>query len=73
MHHLVAATLILIALVVLVGIAIVLFEIKMFIDVIKNPNLSDIERIVWLAGMLLIHPFVAIAYYFISRNNRNTI
>jgi hypothetical protein len=43
---------------------ILIFEIMMIISAIKNRAISDEARILWIIGMLLIHPFVAIFYYF---------
>lgn len=45
------------------------FEIWMFVDAIRNPRLTDQRRMLWCLGMLLVHPFVAIFYYFTSRSN----
>jgi hypothetical protein len=45
------------------------FEIWMFIDAVRNPRLTDLERLLWCLGMLLIHPFVAIFYYFMARSD----
>jgi hypothetical protein len=39
----------------------------MFIDVIRNPRLSDERKLLWAIGMLLVHPFIAIIYYFTDR------
>jgi hypothetical protein len=47
--------------------AIFIFEIVMFIDVIRNPRLSDERKLLWAIGMLLVHPFIAIIYYFTDR------
>jgi len=46
------------------SVAILWFEIVMFVSAIKNPYVPDNMRIFWLVGMLLFHPFVAIIYYF---------
>jgi hypothetical protein len=43
---------------------ILVFEIMMIISAIKNRAISDKARILWVIGMLLIHPIVAIIYYF---------
>jgi hypothetical protein len=60
-HGLIGVSLIL----VLALLAIVLvFEILMFISVIRNKNISDNVKLFWIIGMILIHPFVAIAYFF---------
>lgn len=53
----------------IIGIAILVFEILMFIDAIRNPHLDDKEKILWCLGMLLLHPFVAIFYYFLARSS----
>jgi len=41
-----------------------IFEVWMFISAITNKNISDTARVFWAVGMVLIHPIVAIAYYF---------
>jgi hypothetical protein len=48
------------------------FEIWMFVDAARNPRLSDKGRLLWCLGMLLVHPFVAIFYYFTSRSDLET-
>jgi hypothetical protein len=40
------------------------FELVMFVSAIRNQLITDNTKILWLVGMLLLHPFVAIAYYF---------
>jgi hypothetical protein len=45
------------------------FEIAMFIDAVRNAQLTDAERLLWCAGMLVVHPFVAIAYYVLEYQN----
>lgn len=45
-----------------IALAILVFEVVMFVHVLRNSNISDERRILWAVGMLLIHPFVAIAY-----------
>jgi phosphotransferase system glucose/maltose/N-acetylglucosamine-specific IIC component len=57
-------------LVLLIGLAILVFEVAMFIDVILNKNISDEAKILWVIGMLLLHPFIAIAYYFTDHKKR---
>jgi hypothetical protein len=49
---------------IIVILAIFAFEVWMFINVILNKRITDKAKILWVIGMLLIHPFVAIAYYF---------
>lgn len=53
------------ALVVSLLVLIAAFEIWMFVEVIRNPNLAAGSKTLWLVGMLLLHPFVAIVYYFV--------
>jgi hypothetical protein len=55
------AIVVIFALVLLVVLA---FEVTMFISAVKNPNITNEAKILWLIGMVFIHPFVAIAYYF---------
>lgn len=43
------------------------FELAMFVHVIRNANLSDDRKLLWIVGMLLVHPFVAIGYYVTDR------
>jgi predicted membrane protein len=50
-------------LIVIIIAIIVIFEIAMFINVIRNNNITSNTRLLWIIGMLIIHPFVAIAYY----------
>lgn len=52
------------ALILIVLALILVFEVWMFVDVLKNTALTNETRLLWAFGMLLIHPFVAIAYYF---------
>jgi hypothetical protein len=48
--------------------AILWFEIVMFLDVIRNKKISDNEKILWVLGMFLLHPFIAIVYYFVAHS-----
>lgn len=58
------------AIFILILLAIFIFEIWMFVDAVRNPRLTDTERLLWCLGMLFIHPFVAVVYYFIARSGR---
>jgi hypothetical protein len=51
-------------LVAILFILILIFEIAMIISAVINKNITDTTKILWVIGMLLIHPFVAIVYYF---------
>ncbi|HEV2403339.1 MAG TPA: hypothetical protein VGS08_04000 [Candidatus Saccharimonadales bacterium] len=50
---------------VLLLLAILIFEIVMFVHVIRNRKIAFNEKVLWAIGMLVLHPFVAIAYYFV--------
>jgi hypothetical protein len=49
--------------------AVLAFEIMMLVHVIKNKNISSDRRLLWILGMLFIHPVVAIAYFFTDYKN----
>ena len=52
-------------LIVIAAVALILaFELWMLISAITNKNISDTARIWWIIGMVLVHPIVAIVYYF---------
>lgn len=46
------------------------FKVWMIIDAGLNKELDDRTKTLWLLGMLLIHPFVAIAYFFAEYRRR---
>lgn len=50
---------------------ILVFEVWMFVDVIRNPKLDQTARILWILGMVLVHPIVAIVYYFTAYSGRD--
>jgi hypothetical protein len=52
---------------IIIALAILAFEVWMLVDVIQNRKISDQSKILWIIGMLLIHPFVAMIYYFTDR------
>jgi hypothetical protein len=52
------------SLLILLLIAVLIFEIYMFFHVIRNKFIATNRKLLWLIGMLLLHPFIAIAYYF---------
>lgn len=49
---------------IVIGLAVLAFEITMFISAIRNQAITDNVKAMWIIGMLLVHPFAAIAYYF---------
>jgi hypothetical protein len=60
--------LLLIIIAALLVIAILWFEVAMFLDVLKNKKLSENEKILWVLGMFLLHPVIAIVYYFVAHS-----
>jgi hypothetical protein len=50
--------------VIVILLAIFAFEIAMLVSAIVNKHISTTAKVLWIVGMLLLHPFVAIAYYF---------
>lgn len=58
----------LVLIIIILALAIAAFEIWMFVHAIINKRLAVTNKILWIVFMLLIHPFVAIAYYFIEYN-----
>ncbi|HVS78879.1 MAG TPA: hypothetical protein VHD84_01140 [Candidatus Saccharimonadales bacterium] len=54
--------------IILVVVLVIIFEIWMVVDAALNKKLSDKAKTWWIIGMLIIHPFVAIAYFFTDRN-----
>lgn len=40
------------------------FEVWMLVSALVNKVISNTAKALWILGMILIHPFVAIAYYF---------
>lgn len=48
----------------LVILLVLVFEVWMFVHVIQNHAITTNVKVLWLLGMLILHPFVAIAYFF---------
>ena len=40
------------------------FEIWMLVSAVTNKHITDTARVLWVAGMVLLHPIIAIVYYF---------
>jgi len=53
----------------ILGGGILAFEIWMFVDAWKNKRISDDRRLIWLIAMILLHPIVALLYYFTDHKN----
>lgn len=57
--------------IILIALLIFVFEIWMIIDVaINNKKISDKAKAWWIVSMLVLHPFVAIVYFFTARRKR---
>ncbi|HEV7453882.1 MAG TPA: hypothetical protein VGO07_01340 [Candidatus Saccharimonadales bacterium] len=54
--------------IILAALLILAFEIAMFVDMLNNERLTQQNKIIWACAMLLLHPFVAIFYYFTERS-----
>jgi hypothetical protein len=61
----------LITLTIAAAIAVLVFEIKMFISVLRNEYITENVKIAWIIGMVLVHPFVAGAYYVTDYTKRD--
>jgi hypothetical protein len=46
------------------------FEIWMIVDAAINKEITDRAKAWWIIGMFIIHPFVAIAYFFTDHRKR---
>jgi hypothetical protein len=49
---------------------IAVFEVWMIVDAALNKKISDKAKIWWIIGMVIIHPFVAIVYFFTDHRKR---
>jgi hypothetical protein len=56
--------------IIIVALLIAVFEVWMIVDVALNKKLSDKAKTWWIIGMVIIHPFVAIVYFFTDRRKR---
>ena len=39
------------------------------LDVLKNKQLSEIEKLLWIIGMIVTFPLMTVLYYFIARSS----
>jgi len=56
--------------IIVVALLIVAFEIWMIVDAAINKKISDKAKAWWIIGMIIIHPFVAVAYFFTDHRKR---
>ena len=56
--------------IVVIALLIFAFEIWMIVDAATNKEITDKARAWWIIGMLIIHPFVAIVYFFTDHRKR---
>lgn len=56
--------------IIIVVLLIAAFEIWMIVDAALNKKISDKAKVWWIIGMFIIHPFVAIIYFFTDHRKR---
>jgi hypothetical protein len=56
--------------IIVIAILIFAFEIWMIVDAAINKVITDKAKTWWIIGMLIIHPFVAIVYFFTDHRKR---
>lgn len=56
--------------IIIVAILIAAFEIWMIVDAALNKKINDKAKTWWIIGMLIIHPFVSIAYFLTDHRKR---
>jgi len=49
---------------IIVVLVVLAFEIWMIVDAVKNKFITTNTKVWWIVGMFLIHPIVAIIYFF---------
>jgi hypothetical protein len=54
----------------IIALLILAFEIWMIVDAAINKEITDKAKAWWIIGMLIIHPFVAIVYFFTDHRKR---
>ncbi len=64
MYHLLIVTALASIAMLFAGMLIVFFEFKMFADIIKNHQLSYLQKVVWCSASLVLLPVTALLYYF---------
>jgi hypothetical protein len=57
----------------IIAILFFVFEIWMIVDAAINKEITDKAKAWWIIGMLIIHPFVAIAYFFTDHRKRQAL
>lgn len=57
-------------LIIIVALLIGAFEVWMIVDAALNKKISDKAKVWWIIGMVIIHPFVAIIYFFTDHRKR---
>lgn len=60
-----------VALIILALLLVLAFELWMLVDCITNKKVPTPHKVWWIVGMFLVHPLVAIAYFFASRLHYN--
>jgi hypothetical protein len=56
--------------IIVIALLILVFEVWMIVDTALNKKISDKAKAWWIVGMIIIHPFVAIVYFFTDHRKR---
>jgi len=56
--------------IIVVALLIAAFEVWMIVNAALNKKISDKAKTWWIIGMVIVHPFVAIAYFFTDHRKR---
>ena len=56
--------------IIILVILIAIFDIWMIVNAALNKKITDKAKTWWIIGMLLIHPIVAIVYFFTDRRKQ---
>jgi len=59
--------------IIVLAILVLAFELWMLIDCILSKKVPTTHKVWWIIGMFLIHPIVAIVYFFVSRLHYNKL
>lgn len=58
--------------IIIIAVLLLAFEIWMIVDAALNKKISDKAKTWWIIGMVLIHPIVAIVYFFTDRRKQKS-
>jgi hypothetical protein len=55
---------------IVIALLILAFEVWMIVDAALNKKISSKAKTWWIIGMVIVHPFVAIVYFFTDHRKR---